>query len=54
MNEFELKFEIPPARFKGVKTAVLRGQATQQRLQARYFDTPDGLLAAQGVVVRLR
>ena len=54
MNEFELKFEIPPARFKGAKAAVQRGQAAQQRLQARYFDTPDGLLAAQGVVVRLR
>lgn len=54
MTEFELKFEIPPARFKGVKAAVQRGQATQQRLQARYFDTPDHLLAAHGVVVRLR
>ena len=54
MTEFELKLEIPPARFKGVKAAVQRGQATPQRLQARYFDTPDHLLAAQGVVVRLR
>lgn len=54
MTEFELKLEIPPARFKGVKAAVQRGHATQQRLQARYFDTPDHLLAAQGVVVRLR
>ncbi len=54
MTEFELKLEIPPARFKGVKAAVQRGQATSQRLQARYFDTPDHRLAAQGVVVRLR
>lgn len=54
MTEFELKLEIPPARFKAVKAAVQRGQATQQRLQARYFDTPDHRLAAQGVVVRLR
>jgi len=54
MTEFELKLEIPPARFKGVKAAVQRGQAAQQRLLARYFDTPDHLLAAQGVVVRLR
>jgi len=54
MTEFELKLEIPPARFKGVKAAVQRGQVAQQRLQARYFDTPDHRLAAQGVVVRLR
>ena len=54
MTEFELKLEIPPARFKRVKAAVQRGQVAQQRLQARYFDTPDHRLAAQGVVVRLR
>ena len=54
MTEFELKLEIPPARMKAVKAAVRRGQATQQRLQARYFDTPEGVLAAQAVLVRLR
>ena len=54
MTEFELKFEIPPAHLKSVAVAVLEGKATRQRLQASYFDTPDGVLAAHGVVVRLR
>nr|MDP2191616.1 CYTH and CHAD domain-containing protein [Rhodoferax sp.] len=54
MTEFELKFEIPPARHPAVEAAMRRGRVVQQRLQARYFDTPDGSLAAQGVVVRLR
>ena len=54
MTEFELKFEIPPARLKSVATAVLEGKATRQRLQASYFDTADGALAAHGIVVRLR
>ena len=54
MTEFELKFEIPPARLKTVATAVLEGKATRQRLQASYFDTADGALAAHGIVVRLR
>lgn len=54
MTEFELKFEIPPARRHAVEADVRRGRVTQQRLQARYFDTPEGALAAQGVVLRLR
>ncbi len=54
MTEFELKFEIPPARRHAVEAALRRGRVAQQRLQARYFDTPEGALAAQGVVLRLR
>jgi inorganic triphosphatase YgiF len=54
MTEFELKFEIPPARRPAVEAAMRRGRVAQQRLQARYFDTPEGALAAQGVVLRLR
>ncbi|OOG39811.1 CYTH and CHAD domain-containing protein [Polaromonas sp. A23] len=54
MTEFEFKFEIPPARRPAVEAAVRRGRVAQQRLQARYFDTPEGALAAQGVVLRLR
>ncbi|MDP2033130.1 MAG: CHAD domain-containing protein [Polaromonas sp.] len=54
MTEFELKFEIPPARGPAVEAAMRRGRVAQQRLQARYFDTPEGALAAQGVVLRLR
>ena len=54
MTEFELKFEIPPADLKGVAVAVLAAKARRQRLQASYFDTPAGALAACGIVVRLR
>ena len=54
MTEFELKFEIPPTHLKSVAVAVLEGKATRQRLQASYFDTPDGVLAAHSMVVRLR
>ena len=54
MTEFELKFEVSPANFKKVAAAMQQGKAIRQRLQANYFDTPDGLLAVHGVVVRLR
>ena len=54
MTEFELKFEIPPEHLKSVATAVLQGGAKRQRLQASYFDTPDGALAKRGIVLRLR
>ncbi len=54
MTEFELKFEIPPAQLKGVAAAILEGKATRQRLQASYFDTADGALAAHGIALRLR
>lgn len=54
MIEFELKLEVSPANLKGVAIDVLAGKASRQRLQASYFDTPDGALAACGIVVRLR
>ncbi len=54
MTEFELKLEVPAHRTQAVQAAVRRGRTTQQRLQARYFDTHDRALAAHGVVVRLR
>ena len=54
MTEFELKLEIPPANLKSVAAAVLDGKVSRQRLQASYFDTADGALAAHGLVVRLR
>lgn len=58
MTEFELKFEVPAASLQGVRDAMLHGKSQspckQQRLQASYFDTPDGALAARGLVVRLR
>lgn len=54
MTEFELKFEIASVNLKSVAAAVLEGKATRQRLQASYFDTAEGALAAHGIVVRLR
>ncbi|MDO9114048.1 MAG: CHAD domain-containing protein [Polaromonas sp.] len=54
MTEFELKLEIPPARLASVEAALRRGMTRTQRLRARYFDTADGALAAQGMVLRLR
>ncbi len=54
MTEFELKLEVPTVQWKALEAAVRRGKVVQQRLQARYYDTPDQALAARGVVVRLR
>lgn len=54
MTEFELKLEVPADRAEAVEAAVRNGPVVRQRLLARYFDTPDRALAAQGVVVRLR
>jgi len=52
--ETEFKFCIPPERLKAVEAAVRRGAVVRTRLQARYFDTADHALAAQGIVLRLR
>lgn len=52
--EIEFKFCIPPARLKAVEAALKRGAVVRTRLQARYFDTADQLLAAHGMVLRLR
>ena len=54
MTEFELKFEIPAANLERVAAALKDGKISRQRLQARYFDTVDGTLAAHGLVVRMR
>jgi len=52
--EIEFKFCIPPERLKAVEAAVRRGTVRRTRLQARYFDTAEGALAAAGMVLRLR
>lgn len=52
--ETEFKFHIPAGRLKAVEAAVRRSAVQRTRLQARYFDTADGTLAAQGIVLRLR
>lgn len=54
MTEFELKFEIPSSSLPRVAAALLGGKTTRQRLQAQYYDTPDGDLASHGLVVRMR
>ncbi len=56
MTEIELKFQVPPQARAAVRAAVngRGGAARAVRLQAGYFDTADGRLAAAGVALRLR
>jgi len=54
MTEFELKFQLPPERVDGILRALQRGKTVRQLLQARYFDTADGALAAHGATLRMR
>ena len=52
--EIEFKFCIPPDRLVAVQAAVRRGRCAAIRMEARYFDTPDGALASRGIAFRLR
>ncbi len=52
--EIEFKFCIPPDRLAAVQAAVRRGRCVAIRMEARYFDTPDGALASRGIAFRLR
>jgi triphosphatase len=54
VTEFELKFQVDPCDRAAVEAAVARGRSTRTRLQARYYDTADGALAAQRIVLRIR
>jgi inorganic triphosphatase YgiF len=54
MSEFELKLRIPADRLAAVAKAVRRGRSHEERLQARYFDTPGRDLSRHGIVLRLR
>ncbi len=54
MAEIELKFQVPREREAGVRRAMTTASSATQRLQARYFDTPDRRLAAAGLALRLR
>ncbi|GAA4329653.1 CHAD domain-containing protein [Variovorax defluvii] len=54
MTEFELKFQVDPRHRAAVEAAVARGRSRQERLQARYYDTADGALAAYRIVLRIR
>jgi triphosphatase len=52
--ETELKFQVPSAARARVRQAVATRTARTLHLRARYFDTPDGRLAAAGLALRLR
>ncbi|HSW08119.1 CYTH and CHAD domain-containing protein [Aquabacterium sp.] len=54
MFELELKFQIPAERRQALQRAVNTPAASTQRLQARYFDTPDRRLAAAALALRMR
>ncbi len=55
MRELELKFQVPPPQRARIEAALLAsGPVARQRLQARYFDTPQGALQRAGMVLRLR
>lgn len=53
-REFELKLQIPEHALPSVRKRVATASATRTRLQAVYFDTPDGRLAQAGIALRLR
>ncbi|MEJ8854813.1 CYTH and CHAD domain-containing protein [Variovorax robiniae] len=52
--EIEFKFQVPARHLKAVEQDIRAAKAVRQHMQAHYFDTPDGLLAARGVALRLR
>ena len=54
MSELELKFRVPEAALVSLRAALLAHGAKRLRLRAHYFDTADGLLARQMMVLRLR
>ena len=60
MTELELKFSVLPERLQAVRDAMVSGAAAagqgaqRQRLQAHYFDTPDGALGEARLALRLR
>ena len=54
MQEIELKFQVGEGAREAVEKAVRTASARRTHLQARYFDTDDGALAAAGIALRLR
>lgn len=52
--ETEFKFHIPAERLAEVEADLRQGAVQRTRMQARYFDTPRGALAAAGMALRLR
>lgn len=54
MVEIELKFQLPESKKKSLLQALKPKTAEKIRLQAKYYDTPDRLLAKNHVALRLR
>lgn len=52
--ETELKFLVPPLRRDALAKELRRRKVLVQRLQAIYYDSADGRLAAHGASIRLR
>ncbi|MEG2270892.1 MAG: CHAD domain-containing protein [Acinetobacter sp.] len=52
--EIELKFQLPEAKKKSVLQALNKQKAQKIRLQAKYYDTADRLLAKNYAAIRLR
>ncbi len=53
-HELELKFGVPAAALESLRSALRARGASRLRLQARYHDTADGLLASHLIALRLR
>lgn len=54
MHELELKFQVPAEARQSLRQELLSRGGRATRLIARYFDTPDGLLARHRIALRLR
>lgn len=54
MEELEIKFQLPPQAAGSLREALRQRGARTVRLEAHYFDTPEDLFAANGLVLRLR
>ncbi|MCZ4150061.1 hypothetical protein BZG21_37330, partial [Escherichia coli] len=52
MVEVELKFQLPESKKKTVQQYLKKHKAQYIHLQAKYYDTPDRLLAKNGMALR--
>ena len=53
-SEIEFKLAVPGDRLQAIKDRLDALNAEQVQMRAHYFDTSDGVLALNGVVLRLR